>query len=55
LTSERVKELKEKIADLKVRWPRSPHSVPPQMLERLDELEEALRDAEKAEGEEQLR
>ncbi len=50
MTSERVKELKEKIADLKVRWPRPPHSGPPQMLEQLDELEEALREAKKAQG-----
>ncbi|HUU63562.1 MAG TPA: histidine kinase [Dehalococcoidia bacterium] len=53
MTSERVKELEEQIADLKHRWP--PHSVPPQMLERLDELEEALREAKKAEGQGQLR
>jgi hypothetical protein len=49
MTSERVKELEEMIADLKSRWPRPPHSVPSQMLERLDELEEALREAKKAE------
>jgi hypothetical protein len=40
------KAIEEEIADLKRRWP--PHSVPPQMLERLDELEEALKEAKKA-------
>jgi len=49
MTSERVKELKEKIADLKGRWPRPPHSVPPQMLEQLDELEDALAKARQVE------
>ena len=48
MTSERVKELEERIADLKRRWP--PHSVPPQMLEQLDELEQELKEAKKAEG-----
>jgi len=48
LTSERVKELEEIIADLKSRWPRPPHSVPPQMLEQLEELEEALKEAKRA-------
>lgn len=49
MTSERVKQLEEMIADLKSRWPQPPHSVPPQMLEQLDELEEALKHARKAE------
>jgi hypothetical protein len=48
MTSERVKELEEKIADLKGRWPRPPHSVPPQMLEQLEELEDELKEAKKA-------
>jgi len=47
MTSERVKELEEKIADVKGRWPRPPHSVPPQMLEQLEELEDALKEAKK--------
>jgi hypothetical protein len=47
MTSERVKELEEQIADLKRRWP--PHSVPPQMLQQLDELEQELEKARKAE------
>ena len=35
-----IKELQEQIAELKGRWPA--HSVPPAMVQRLDELEEAL-------------
>ncbi|MBT3316143.1 MAG: histidine kinase [Anaerolineae bacterium] len=35
-----IKELEEKIAELKKRWPA--HSVPPAMLQELDDLEEAL-------------
>ncbi|MQY55029.1 MAG: histidine kinase [Dehalococcoidia bacterium] len=46
MTSERVKELERKIVDLKRRWP--PHSVPPQMLEQLEELEDALKKAREA-------
>jgi len=46
MTSERVKELERKLADLKRRWP--PHSVPPRMLEQLEELEDALKKARKA-------
>ncbi len=37
---DRVQELEKRIADLKSRWPA--HSVPPAMLEELDELEEEL-------------
>jgi hypothetical protein len=48
MTSERVKELEGKIADLKGRWPRPPHLVPPQMLEQLEELEDELKAAKKA-------
>ena len=40
MTSERVKTIEQEIADLKRRWP--PHSVPSHMLEKLDELEDAL-------------
>ncbi|TEU03738.1 MAG: histidine kinase [Dehalococcoidia bacterium] len=46
MTSERVKELERKLADLKRRWP--PHSVPPRMLEQLEELEDALKKAREA-------
>ncbi len=35
-----IKELEEKIAELKKRWPA--HSVSPVMLHELDDLEEAL-------------
>jgi hypothetical protein len=47
MTSERVNELEQKIADLKHRWP--PHSVPPQMIEHLEELEQALEEAHSSE------
>lgn len=40
MSSERIKELEKQIADLKRRWPA--HSVPPAMLQQLDELEEEL-------------
>ena len=36
----RIKELEEKIADLKKRWPA--HSVPAALLQELDDLEDAL-------------
>ncbi len=45
--SERVKELEEKIADLKGRLPK--HSVKPAMLIELEELEEALEEAKREE------
>jgi hypothetical protein len=40
MSSERIEELEKQIAELKRRWPA--HSVPPTMLQQLDELEEAL-------------
>ena len=40
MDNKRIKELEEKIAELKKRWPA--HSVPPAMLQELDDLEEAL-------------
>lgn len=40
---ERVKEIEAQLADLKKRWPA--HSVPPNMLMQLDELEEELEQA----------
>ena len=47
MSSERIEELKEQIAELKRRWPA--HSVPPAMLQQLDELEEELeREVKKA-------
>ena len=47
---DRIKELEEKLADLKGRWPA--HSVPPSMWQELEELEEEL---EKARGETQAK
>jgi hypothetical protein len=43
----RVEELRQKIADLKERWPA--HSTPPAMMEELDELEAELEVALRAE------
>jgi ATP phosphoribosyltransferase regulatory subunit HisZ len=40
MNSERIEELEKQIAELKRRWPA--HSVPPPMLQQLDELEEEL-------------
>ena len=44
-SADRVKELEEKLADLKGRWPA--HSVPPSMWQELETLEEEL---ERAKG-----
>jgi hypothetical protein len=41
MSKDRIKELKEQIADLKKRWPN--HSVPSAMMTQLDDLEEELR------------
>jgi hypothetical protein len=40
LSDGRIRELQRRIADLKSRWPA--HSVPPAMMQQLDELEEEL-------------
>jgi len=40
MNDKRIQELQEKIADLKKRWPA--HSVPPMLMQELDELEEEL-------------
>jgi len=45
MNSQIIKELEEKIAEVKRRIP--PHSVPPSMLEELEELEEQLERARK--------
>ena len=37
---DRIKELEERLADLKARWPA--HSVPPSMWMELESLEEEL-------------
>lgn len=47
---DKVKELEEKLADLKGRWPA--HSVPISMWQELEELEEALEKAKEAVREE---
>jgi hypothetical protein len=49
LTSERVRQIEEAIADLKGRWPA--HSVPPHMWQELEDLEEQLEQAKKEAGE----
>ena len=47
MSSKKIEELKKQIADLESRWPA--HSVPPAMLEQLEDLEEELaRELEKA-------
>ncbi|MBC7248865.1 MAG: histidine kinase [Anaerolineae bacterium] len=46
--SNRVQELEREIEELKSRWPA--HSVPPAMLQRLEELEEELELIRREEG-----
>ena len=43
MDAKKIKEIEEKIADLKGRWPA--HSVPPNMWMELENLEEELRTA----------
>jgi len=43
MNNKRIQELEEKIADLKKRLPA--HSVPPAMMQELDDLEEELAEA----------
>ncbi len=40
MDEEKVREIKERIAELKAKWPA--HSVPPSMWQELETLEEAL-------------
>lgn len=47
MSTEEIRDIEERIAELRKRIP--PHSVPPAMLQELDELEEQL---EKARGRE---
>jgi len=47
MSEDRVKEIEDKIADLKARWPA--HSVPPSMWQQLEELENELEEAQKTE------
>jgi len=48
MSTDKVREIEDKIADLKARWPA--HSVPPSMWQQLEELEDDLEEARKAEG-----
>jgi len=43
MENEHIKEIEEAIAELKARWPA--HSVKPNMLQQLEELEEKLKQA----------
>jgi hypothetical protein len=47
MAEDRIREIEEKIADLKARWPA--HSVPPSMWMQLEELEGELEAARKEE------
>jgi hypothetical protein len=42
MNEDQIKEVEARIIDLKKRWPA--HSVPPGMMQELDELEEELAD-----------
>ena len=48
MTTDKLREIEEKIADLKARWPA--HSVPPSMWQELEELEDELERAKAGEG-----
>jgi hypothetical protein len=48
MDKEKVREIEEKIADLKARWPA--HSVPLSMWQQLEELEEQLEEAKGIKG-----
>jgi hypothetical protein len=48
MSNDRIREIEEKIADLKARWPA--HSVPPSMWQQLEELEDELEEAKKLKG-----
>jgi len=43
MNADKVKEIEERIADLKARWPA--HSVKPSMWQELEDLEEELKKA----------
>ena len=47
MDKEKIKEIEDKIADLRARWPA--HSVPPSMWQQLEELEEELKEAQRTE------
>ncbi len=46
MDKDKVREIEEKIADLKGRWPA--HSVRPSMWQELEALEEELKEAKEA-------
>ena len=45
MSEDKVREIGDKIADLKDRWPA--HSVPPSMWQQLEELEAQLEEAKR--------
>ena len=45
MSTDRIKEIEDEIADLKARWPA--HSVPPLMWQKLEELEDKLEKAKR--------
>jgi hypothetical protein len=49
MVDESIEEIEAAIADLKARWPA--HSVPPHMWQELEDLEDKLERAKKAENE----
>ena len=46
MNDEKIKELEKKIADLQKQWPA--HSIPPAMMQLLDDLEDELAQARAA-------
>ena len=51
MSEEKIREIEEKLADLKGRWPA--HSVPPSMWMQLEELEDELEAAKKEQADKQ--
>ena len=47
MSTDRIKDIEDAIADLKARWPA--HSVPPSMWQQLEQLEDELEKAREAE------
>ena len=45
MSEDKAREIEDKIADLKARWPA--HSVPPSMWQQLEELEAQLEEAKR--------
>jgi hypothetical protein len=48
MTNEKAEAIRQEIAELKACWPA--HSVPPSMWQKLEDLEDALEQAEKETG-----